>query len=202
MDCSQCKKKCCNRDLCLTLDEYQYFRQLKPELKDSNFSNYGKVFFLNIEGNRGIGICPFFDEGKCSIYNNRPLVCKRFPLYFIPKGFMNYTVIHPDCSLSNIPINEMLTNGVQKYFSKDDIDFMFQADYLYEAKMLITTDYLKKEDLIRFLTDSMNRDNQKSCKLPYFLRFNLMEYTNNIQLKLIRFKESEKGKQFIELLKK
>jgi len=71
------------------------------------------LFFINSFPviNRKINVeqfkpqCPFLDDGRCSIYDNRPLSCRMYPLSFYIENGILQLVLHLDCLYSRHRMN-------------------------------------------------------------------------------------------------
>jgi len=77
--CKECGGKCCTI-LCIISDkddknEFEFFKtRLNPdEYSIATYGNNRSIYFKHK--------CPYFDEqtGLCTIYENRPSVCRNFP---------------------------------------------------------------------------------------------------------------------------
>ena len=64
MDCSKCNAKCCKQNWLVRLTE---------EERDSEFFDDSMVYygFLQLP-------CEYLKDNKCSIYSNRPQVCRQY----------------------------------------------------------------------------------------------------------------------------
>lgn len=69
MNCSDCSAPCCRDVLYLTSREYNRLHKKNATFK---FTQIGDIFILNP--------CPFLADNRCTIYEDRPLACKRYPL--------------------------------------------------------------------------------------------------------------------------
>lgn len=99
--CSNCKLKdnCCNsfKDTIdnVMLHEKEYFNIIKkinikePEKYFSKIDNE----IYNIKTNKN-GVCIFYKEGKCQIYENRPNDCKLYPFDIIRKDGDYYLILY------------------------------------------------------------------------------------------------------------
>lgn len=73
MNCHECDKRCCkNMRIRIFEPERIKLLRIKPNLKMISFGHYHVI----------LSPCPFLIEGKCSIYNQRPLYCRAYP--FVP----------------------------------------------------------------------------------------------------------------------
>jgi len=73
MDCSGCQTNCCNtKHLHISEEDLHRFKTKMPNLK---YLQYGPFIVLNQS-------CPFFEHGRCSDYEHRPIVCQLHPFDF------------------------------------------------------------------------------------------------------------------------
>ncbi len=75
--CVRCGWCCCSYDVPVTFDDERRLRK------------YGDVFWRGKVGlylKRIDGKCVFYDNGKCLIYDERPIACRRYPFYFRRNG--------------------------------------------------------------------------------------------------------------------
>lgn len=70
LPCNECKGKCCEYPA-MSKKEYLALRMAKPLPKGAKIieSSKGVVF---------IGTCPYLEDGKCSVWNVRPKVCRLY----------------------------------------------------------------------------------------------------------------------------
>jgi Fe-S-cluster containining protein len=94
-NCSKCTEKCCPPGVAISLYDTARFIDIDlHKLIGGTFSGYVDLFLSedggeNVKLSRpymsnespGSKICVFMDEeGKCSIYDNRPLICRSYPV--------------------------------------------------------------------------------------------------------------------------
>ena len=70
MECNNCGKCCC--DLSITEKEYERIKRLRPDVIDKFVKTLNMYYCF--------GNCPLRENEKCSIYNDRPNVCRAYPL--------------------------------------------------------------------------------------------------------------------------
>jgi len=94
-NCSKCTERCCPPGVAISLYDVARFIDIElHKLIAGSFSGYVDLF-LSEDGGENVKlsrpymtnqdpnskICVFMDEeGKCSIYENRPLICRSYPL--------------------------------------------------------------------------------------------------------------------------
>lgn len=120
--CKQCKEEDCHGYLWLMPKEvgplYEKDIEIMEINKDVCFINpfSGENVTINVEAFKPQ--CPCYQDRKCSIYNDRPLVCRMYPLNFIKKGATVYLVLHLDCLYSkNVAGDSDFINRAIKLFS-------------------------------------------------------------------------------------
>lgn len=97
LPCSTCKAECCYSPA-LTYREHEHFlTRLGPELvHEMELPNGLMIRYLGELGKR----CPLLKQNRCSIYEERPLVCRKFgevPEARCPKT----SSLHPSLHTSN-----------------------------------------------------------------------------------------------------
>ena len=99
--CSDCKIKdnCCNsfKDNIdnVMLDEKEYLNIIEKfniDKPENYFSKIDKSIY-NIKTNEN-GVCSFYKDGKCQIYNYRPNDCRLYPFDVIKKGQDYYLILY------------------------------------------------------------------------------------------------------------
>ncbi|HGJ67151.1 TPA: hypothetical protein ENS27_17460 [bacterium] len=94
-DCSNCAEKCCPRGVAVSLFDVARFIDIKLDsFLAGVFKGYVELFFAS-DGGKNVELsrpymagqdikskdCVFMDEErKCSIYENRPLICRAYPI--------------------------------------------------------------------------------------------------------------------------
>ena len=93
-ECRRCGWCCCNYDVSVTVYDEERLRK------------YGDVFRRGKIGlylKRVEGRCVFYEDGRCLIYDERPMACRNYPFYFFRRGeegarFGNvYVYVDPNC---------------------------------------------------------------------------------------------------------
>ncbi|CAI1494223.1 conserved protein of unknown function (plasmid) [Thermococcus nautili] len=90
--CTACGKCCYNKDIYLTLDEFERIKE-KTGLKPREFATLKQnpfvpsIYMIRLK-NKPSGACIFLDEetNKCKIHDIKPLQCKTYPVLFIPEA--------------------------------------------------------------------------------------------------------------------
>ncbi len=94
-DCSNCEEKCCPRGVAVSLFDVARFTEIDlDQFLAGVFKGYVELFFAE-NGGKDVDLsrpymagadtkakdCVFLDEeGKCSIYENRPFICRSYPV--------------------------------------------------------------------------------------------------------------------------
>ena len=102
--------------LTLGLNEIKYFPKevLVPRMgRGKDKKNISKITRFQLITN----ICPNLDENKCTIYENRPLLCKRFPL-MSSTGLLANIACGTDCKFIEKIESEL----------KYELNFIFSSD--------------------------------------------------------------------------
>lgn len=76
--CLKCANTCCSLPIFLTVQDLK-----KKKIKDSAESSDLKEGLRQLKKDKN-GLCVFLQEGLCSIYSNRPLVCLAYPFSMDP----------------------------------------------------------------------------------------------------------------------
>jgi Fe-S-cluster containining protein len=130
--------KCCI-DVCFTKEEFNKF--IKNKKINNQVAECGNFYYVS-------GKCPLLnDDNSCSIYNERPLVCRAYPVIidvkndneqriFITEFCNNYTTItKQDIKRGKILLNPILNkmkNDVKEiYRDTDSIVKMFKSLLLF-----------------------------------------------------------------------
>lgn len=129
--CSDCKIKdnCCNsfKDNIdnVMLDEKEYLNIIEKfniDKPENYFSKLDKSIY-NIKTNEN-GVCSFYKDGKCQIYNYRPNDCRLYPFDVIKKGQDYYLILYKlKCLNENEFIQESMRiqeiiNNIQPWIDK------------------------------------------------------------------------------------
>lgn len=90
--CAQeCGARCCRAPNWVALNDHEMrrLRALKPEIKVLNIERGAWALDFGDNG----GACPFLANNLCSIYDERPFDCRRFPV--APQDFC---LVWPKCA--------------------------------------------------------------------------------------------------------
>lgn len=99
--CQKCKDPCCYGYVWLLEEEAsKLYKKGAPIIEINNSVNFihsfpsknGKILLNQIKPP-----CALSKGGKCSIYKDRPLVCRFYPIDIRKRGNMFYLVIHKEC---------------------------------------------------------------------------------------------------------
>lgn len=120
--CINCKTKCCS-GLSGTI-----FSQILKDEFETIYHNFpilfifGELNFIKpvVLLTNGIDYCPYFKDFKCSIYENRPNVCKNYPL---SPNLDNKIYIDTNCPELNKGDNNLELNK--------ELFFNYQEKYIY-----------------------------------------------------------------------
>jgi Fe-S-cluster containining protein len=161
-----------NHDLRIKLSKEE-LDKLKKKCEKTGLSLSGFVFCL--EYGMFNQPCPFLENNKCSIYNNRALVCRQFPIFYVPQ-FNPTGTFGGDCFLK-----------CQHFENKKQLDDNFKVGSRNSAQDII--DYLKEvygecydyalqsNALKKFLADFLQTMiKQKQIKLREISKFDLSKY--------------------------
>lgn len=75
LPCSTCAAECCFSPA-VTVSEYEHLRKKYPGVRFTHLSDLGDRAVLCV-GRPGMR-CPFVVDNRCSIYEDRPAVCRKF----------------------------------------------------------------------------------------------------------------------------
>ena len=70
LPCDECKGKCCQFPA-MTMKEFLLLKMAKPLPKNAKVAKIPTGVVL-------IGECPYLENGKCSVWNVRPKVCRMY----------------------------------------------------------------------------------------------------------------------------
>jgi len=88
LNCKNCNDYCCKNEMVgLFKSEVELLKKIKPDL---NLKDFGEILYLEPP-------CPFFKDNKCSIYEQRPIICRSFPVFLQGSNNKNYIKKHSFC---------------------------------------------------------------------------------------------------------
>jgi uncharacterized protein len=116
MDCRSGCDDCCQRDLTLYPVEVarmiEGFCELRADCQE-RISKRARAAQLSDEA-----ACPFLEEGRCLVYNLRPIICRTHGLAMLipgtgelsvcPRNFLKVKHIEGECVLDLTPVNQIL----------------------------------------------------------------------------------------------
>ena len=134
--CKKCKMNCCEF-LAVTLldEEYQLYLKIKPEISN-HVTTFGKVHLM-------MPPCIFFDAKtkECSIYDIRPINCRKYPI-MTTSNMESRSPNHPlDCILVTKDLSCHLSNDLSDTDLNDCLfwDIVHNA-YVFSKGMEFTKD--------------------------------------------------------------
>ena len=185
-DCNGCSACCKGMGNSVVLDPYDTWRLAKG-LQIPFASMIGKQVMLSVVDNlilpslnmeNGTGACPFLNqEGRCSIHEFRPGICRLFPLgrYYHENGF-SYVLMTGECKREN-----RTKVRIEKWLGESDIK-SYEAFVLQWKKIL--TDTRKKIEIeTRILIQQQKMEEaleiQKKISMELLQNYYFIEYENN-----------------------
>lgn len=133
ISCHGCFKCCRYSSVFVLKHEVERLRELNVPMHQID-----GVHFITLKQD---GYCPNLDENKkCSIYRDRPIACRIFPIYLLDRpDFSKQWVLFQYCppkncavptigEQPNLSILKMLTFDLEKVLTPDEIEEMMRAD--------------------------------------------------------------------------
>jgi len=193
MNCDQCAKCCKEGNISLIYFEFLNLQKMKK------FDYIYDPYFPKMKFP-----CAFLDKNnKCSIYENRPLICRCFPLKYFIDGSILHFGIHPDCKYADNLIKEMDKNpkhDIIKVLSEntiktDDISLCYNSILSKEAIGNLIPSFLNEKEkeefwnILKLIEE--NEKNSKIRQIPILFQRNMIDYVLEIQKKQNSFSESK-----------
>lgn len=129
--CDNCSKNCCGHNFVGLANAFKQsnsdlFNQilLSEEEVEDIVKNFGDEYIEYIDNMPFMALnkdrsCKAFKDGKCSIYNSRPDVCKLYPYYFDPFGGIfvdkNCTCFEDDEAIDKKEIFELINKRIKLF---------------------------------------------------------------------------------------
>jgi Fe-S-cluster containining protein len=128
-DCANCEAKCCNGKhgtlfSQIILSEFEKVYKNFPILFIFGDLNFIKPVVLLTNGKE---FCPYLEDYKCSIYENRPTVCKTYPLSPNLDNKIYIDTLCPEVDKKSISI--VKDNTINSGFD-NDIFYNYQNKYI------------------------------------------------------------------------
>lgn len=128
-NCSNCEAKCCNGKhgtlfSQIILSEFEKVYKNFPILFTFGDLNFIKPVVLLTNGK---GFCPYLEDFKCSIYANRPTVCRTYPLSPNLDNKVYIDTLCPEVGKQNM---EIVKNNNIKHDFNNDIFYDYQDKYI------------------------------------------------------------------------
>lgn len=128
-NCNNCEAKCCNGKQGtlfsqIILNEFEKVYKNFPILFTFGDLNFIKPVVLLTNGK---DFCPYLKDYKCSIYENRPTVCKTYPLSPNLDNKVYIDTLCPEVGKQNI---EIIKNSNIKHDFNNDIFYDYQDKYI------------------------------------------------------------------------
>ncbi len=112
----QCHNCCIETQMMLTEDDIRRIEHLGYKKEDFSKEEDGFIILRNIDSH-----CFFLKDGKCSIYNNRPLGCRYYPIILDLDA--EELIIDKDCPFHN-------------HFSIEDYSYLFKHVFKLTIQLL------------------------------------------------------------------
>jgi Fe-S-cluster containining protein len=193
--CKSCQGLCCKRgNIMIFHDEYERLVKFKPAIPHSDYDLIKHIH----------GPCPFLENDRCTIYEERPITCRKYPLFIKFEENLAKIGCHPQCPpFSKTEIMTLKTVGdIFKLEGISEREYleMFNAILEQDARIRLAEELLSVQRKKQFKT-FLNEDRVRfgTHEVIFLHQYSIEEYNSMVSAFVFELLQKKSYTSFLEM---